>query len=76
MNGVEKTPNMTKNPSGAEEDPQTDEEASEQGSCLKRARELIPVEYRRELVQLFKLAGPVVRETLFTVCKSPRTQHG
>ncbi|XP_041838392.1 multidrug and toxin extrusion protein 1-like [Melanotaenia boesemani] len=30
------------------------------GSCLKRIRGLIPPEYRNELVQLFKLAGPVV----------------
>lgn len=31
------------------------------GSCLKRIRGSIPQKYRHELVQLFKLAGPVVR---------------
>jgi len=31
------------------------------GSCLKRTRGFIPLEYRNELTQLFKLAGPVVR---------------
>lgn len=30
------------------------------GSCLKRVRDFIPLDYRNELVQLFKLAGPVV----------------
>uniref|UniRef100_A0A3Q3EHS3 Multidrug and toxin extrusion protein n=1 Tax=Labrus bergylta TaxID=56723 RepID=A0A3Q3EHS3_9LABR len=30
------------------------------GSCLKRTRGFIPPVYRNELVQLFKLAGPVV----------------
>ncbi|XP_027138265.1 LOW QUALITY PROTEIN: multidrug and toxin extrusion protein 1 [Larimichthys crocea] len=30
------------------------------GSCLKRMVGFIPLEYRRELVQVFKLAGPVV----------------
>ncbi|XP_036969968.1 multidrug and toxin extrusion protein 1-like [Acanthopagrus latus] len=30
------------------------------GSCLERTRRLIPPEYRNELLQLLKLAGPVV----------------
>lgn len=30
------------------------------GSCLKRVWGMIPQDYRNELAQLFKLAGPVV----------------
>ncbi|XP_068444940.1 multidrug and toxin extrusion protein 1-like [Clinocottus analis] len=33
---------------------------SVQGSCVQKARGLIPPEYRHELLQLVKLAGPVV----------------
>lgn len=31
------------------------------GACLKRIRSFVPLEYRTEMVQLVKLAGPVVR---------------
>lgn len=34
------------------------------GSCLRSVRGWIPPEYRHELVQLFKLAGPVVSLSL------------
>ncbi|KAM4583743.1 multidrug and toxin extrusion protein 1-like [Odontesthes bonariensis] len=37
------------------------------GSCLKRMRGFIPLEYRNELTQLFKLAGPVVISQLMTL---------
>lgn len=35
--------------------------SSSEGSCLRRMKGLIPPVYRNELLQLFKLAGPVVR---------------
>lgn len=52
MNGVEKT---AKAPAGSG-DPLPGEEA-DRGSCLKR---IIPAVYRTELVELFRLAGPVI----------------
>lgn len=42
------------------------ESAEGSGSCLWRTKRLIPARYRNELVQLFKLAGPVVRRTTVT----------
>ncbi|CAL9700856.1 unnamed protein product [Knipowitschia caucasica] len=36
------------------------EEEEDQGSCLKRGKNLIPAVYRTEFVELFKLAGPVI----------------
>lgn len=40
------------------------------GSWLKRMGGFIPQDYRNELVQLFKLAGPVVRLTHRSASKS------
>uniref|UniRef100_A0AAV2LJE6 Multidrug and toxin extrusion protein n=1 Tax=Knipowitschia caucasica TaxID=637954 RepID=A0AAV2LJE6_KNICA len=51
MNDTSKSPVLTE---------ADDEEAVDQGSCLKHAKNLIPAVYRTEVVELFKLAGPVV----------------
>ncbi|XP_051241998.1 multidrug and toxin extrusion protein 1-like [Dicentrarchus labrax] len=59
MDGSGKTP--VKYAEGVKEDLKAAEAASSaQGSCLGRMRGFIPQEYRNELVQLLKLAGPVV----------------
>ncbi|CAL9700859.1 unnamed protein product [Knipowitschia caucasica] len=50
MNDTSKSPVLTE---------ADDEEAVDQGSCLKHAKNLIPAVYRTEVVELFKLAGPV-----------------
>lgn len=69
MDGSGKTPQ--KYTEGVKEDLKVCEAASSVqgsgedgwGSCLKGRGGFIPPEYRSELVQLFKLAGPVVRLT-------------
>ncbi|XP_029295928.1 multidrug and toxin extrusion protein 1-like [Cottoperca gobio] len=64
MDGSSKTP--IKYCEGVKEDLKAGEAASVQssgdgwGSCLRNIRVFIPPDYRHELVQLFKLAGPVV----------------
>lgn len=48
-------------PVGTGEDPRTDEEEeADRSSCCARAKTLIPAVYRNEVVELFKLAGPVI----------------
>lgn len=71
MDAEGKTP--VKSSEGMKEDLKAVESASSAqgsgggcGSCLKRMVRFIPLEYRNELVQLFKLAGPVVRSTTTT----------
>ncbi|XP_074521634.1 multidrug and toxin extrusion protein 1-like [Halichoeres trimaculatus] len=63
MDGSDKS--HIKHTAGMKEDLKAVEAASSvhssgEGSCLKRVKSLIPPVYRNELVQLFKLAGPVV----------------
>ena len=62
MNGVEK---MTPDPGKTGENHLTYED-SDKNSCLRRMRTIIPAVYRNELVELFKLTGPVVRDRLLS----------
>lgn len=74
MDGPDKNP--VKYTEGVKEDSKAGEATSSVqgsgegcGSCRERTRRLIPPEYRNELVQLLKLAGPVVRHS--AVSRSP-----
>ncbi|XP_072319797.1 multidrug and toxin extrusion protein 1-like [Eucyclogobius newberryi] len=52
---------MCKSPAGANgEEPRAGEDAAERGSCVKRAKNVIPAEYRGEFMELFNLAGPMI----------------
>lgn len=63
---VKYTDGVKEDSKAVEAAPSAQESAEVSGNCLWRTRRLIPARYRNELVQLFKLAGPVVRRSTVT----------